>query len=238
VIYAQYRVEDSPLTVAELEQEILTDLFEPIGAVGIMVADSESKKVHLKVTHGYDRYASRAGQANVDRGANFCFEGEVDGTDASTVALDCDQLGMTPYINVLRMPDRQQTLLIGEPSKVMVGKFEASAANVHTVRTRGAMFIPFDMVALLLDKDLTAREAYLVVYPFLEDRDLIDACQPLVEFLQVGSTQPMDGNPRQVTLQDRLGLADHPVCVAVLRQRRTSVTGISLTSSPKLWPKG
>jgi hypothetical protein len=188
-----------------------------------MVADSESKTGHLKVTHGYVRYASRAGQANVDREATFCFEGEVDGTDASTVAFDRDQLGMTPYVNVLRMPDRHQTLLVGEPSKAMVGPFEASAANVHTVRASGAMFIPFELVPLLLDKDLTAREAYLVVYPFLEDRDLIHACRPLVEFLQVGSTQPTDGNPRPVTLQDRLGLADHPVRAAVLRQRQTSV---------------
>jgi hypothetical protein len=43
VIYAHYHVEDYPLTVEELEQEILTDFLEPIGAVGIMVADSESK---------------------------------------------------------------------------------------------------------------------------------------------------------------------------------------------------
>jgi hypothetical protein len=64
---------------------------------------------------------------------------------------------MTSYVNVPRMPDRHQTLLAGEPTKTMVGPFEADASNVHTVRTRGAMFIPFKIVALLLDKDLTAR---------------------------------------------------------------------------------
>jgi hypothetical protein len=52
---------------------------------------------------------------------------------------------------------------------------------------------------------------------------LVDACRPLVEFLQVASTQPSAGNSRPVTLQDRLGLADHPVLAAVLRQRRTAV---------------
>jgi hypothetical protein len=130
---------------------------------------------------------------------------------------------MTPYVNVPRMLDRHQTLLAGEPTKTMVGPFEADATNVHTVRTRGAMFIPFELVALLLDKDLTAREAFLVVYPLLEDNDLVDACRPLVEFLQVASTQPTAGNSRPVTLQDRLGLADHPFRAAVLRQRRTAV---------------
>jgi hypothetical protein len=223
VIYAQYRVEDSPLAVEELEQAILTDFLEPIRAVGIMVADSESKTSHLKLTHGYARYSSRAGQANVDRSATSCFEGGVDGTDASMVAFDRDQLVMTPYVHVPRMLDRQQTLLVGELSKAMVGPFEADAANVHTIRTRGSMFIPLELVPLLLDKDRTAREAYLVVYPLLEDNDLVDACRPLVEFLQVASTQPTDGNPRPVALQDRLGLVDHPVRAAVLRQRRTVV---------------
>jgi hypothetical protein len=60
----------------------------------------------------------------IDRGATFYFEGEVDGTDASMVAFDWDQLGMTPYVYVPRMPGRHQTLLVGEPSKAMVGPFE------------------------------------------------------------------------------------------------------------------
>jgi hypothetical protein len=63
----------------------------------------------------------------------------------------------------------------------------------------------------------------MVVYPHLEDNDLLDACRPLVEFLQVASTQLSAGNSRPVTLQDRLGLADHPVRAAFLRQRRTAV---------------
>jgi hypothetical protein len=90
LIYSHYRVEDSPPTVEELEQEILTDFLEPVGALGIMVVDLESKTNHLKITHGHARYSSRAGHANIDRGATFCFEGEVYGTDASTVAFDRD----------------------------------------------------------------------------------------------------------------------------------------------------
>jgi hypothetical protein len=129
----------------------------------------------------------------------------VDGTDAYTVAFDSGQLGMTPYVNVPRTPDRHLTLLEGEPAKEMVGPFEADAANVHTIRTRGSMFAPFDLVEFLLGKDHTAREAYLIVYPLLEDNDLLEICRPLVEFLQVASTQTTAGNPRPVSLQDRLG---------------------------------
>jgi hypothetical protein len=66
------------------------------------------------------------------------------------------------------------------------------------------MFIPFVLVKFLLGKDYTAREAYLTVYPLLDANELLDICRPLVEFLQVASIQPTDGNPRPFTLQDRL----------------------------------
>jgi hypothetical protein len=116
------------------------------------------------------------------------FEGGVDGTDSTTIAFDRDQLGLTPYINVPRMPDRHHTLLIDEPIKDVVGPFEAEDANVHTIRSRYAMLITFELVALIPGKDLTAREAYLVVYPLLEDNDILEACRPLIEFLQVALT--------------------------------------------------
>jgi hypothetical protein len=85
------------------------------------------------------------------------------------------------------------------------------------------MFIPFVLVEHLLGKDYTAREAYLTVYPLLGALDLLEIFRPLVEFLQVASTQPTDGNPRPFTLQDRLGQADYPVRPAVVTQRRTAV---------------
>jgi hypothetical protein len=144
--------------------EILSDFAEPIGAVGFMIAASGSKTGHLKITHVYAHYFSWLGRVHIDRGASFCFEGEVDCTNAFLVASDRDKLGLTPYINVPRMLDRHQLLLEGEPTKAMVGSFKANEANVHTIRSRGGMFIPFELQDFLLGKDLTARDAYLVVY--------------------------------------------------------------------------
>jgi hypothetical protein len=139
------------------------------------------------------------------------------------VVFDKDQLGLTPYVNVPRMPDRHQTLLIGEPAKAMVGPFEADKDNVHTVRTMGAMCVPFEFVECLLGKDLTSGEACLVVYRLLEDNDLFWVCCPFVDFLQVASTQLNAGNSRPVTLQDRLGKADYHVRPVVLIQCRTTI---------------
>jgi hypothetical protein len=223
VIYSQYIVEDPPPTVEELEGEILADFVEPIGAVGFMVADSGSKTSHLKLTHGYAHYSSRPGRVHIDCGAIFCFEGEVDGTDAYTVAFDRDQLDLTPYVNVSIMLDRHQALLEGDPTKAMLEPFEADESNAHTIHSRGGMFIPFELVEFLFEKDLQARDAYLVVYPLLEDNYMLEVCPSLLGSLQVASTQPTAGNHCPPTLQNRLGKVDHPVRSAVTNQRRTAV---------------
>jgi hypothetical protein len=52
---------------------------------------------------------------------------------------------------------------------------------------------------------------------------MLDISLPFLEFLQIASTQPTEGNPRPVTLQDRLGMVDYPIRPAVLIQRRTAV---------------
>jgi hypothetical protein len=114
-------------------------------------------------------------------------------------------------------------LLESEPHQPMVGPFEADEAGVHTIRTRNGMFVPYELVGLLLGRDLTAREAYMTIFPVLEDNDMLDVCLPLLQFLQVASTSPSAANPRPLTLQDRLGRADYPVRPAVVSYRREHV---------------
>jgi hypothetical protein len=85
------------------------------------------------------------------------------------------------------------------------------------------MCVPYELVEVLLSQEFTALEADLLSYPIMEDLDLFEMCIPLLEYLQIASKQPTMGNPRHPTLQDRLGLADGPVCPAVLNRRRTSI---------------
>jgi hypothetical protein len=143
--------------------------------------------------------------------------------DAYTFIVDKHQWGLTPYMNVPRTLDRHLTFLEGSPSADMVGPFEDDAANVHTIRTRSSMLFPFELMEVLLGQDVTVREAYLTAYPILEDMDLLEVCLPLLEYLQVATTQPSAGNPRPPKLHDRLGRADYPVRPAVLSQRRASI---------------
>jgi hypothetical protein len=85
------------------------------------------------------------------------------------------------------------------------------------------MFIPYDLVEVLLGQDFSSRKAYLLSYPLIEDLDLLAVCRPLLEYLQVVLTMPTDGNFNPFTLQDRLGLAYYYVHPAVLNQRCASL---------------
>jgi hypothetical protein len=85
------------------------------------------------------------------------------------------------------------------------------------------MFVPFELVEVLLGWYSTVREAFLVSYPVLKDNDMLYICLLFLDLLQIASTQPIEGNPRPVTLQDRLGMVDYPVRPVVLNQIRIAV---------------
>jgi hypothetical protein len=84
------------------------------------------------------------------------------------------------------------------------------------------MFVPYELVEVLLGQDLSAREAFLVSYPLLEDADLLEVCLSFLHYLQVASTAPSATEARPFALQDRLGL-DTPIRPAVISARRETV---------------
>jgi hypothetical protein len=139
VIYSAWRTNDSPSTVEDLQDKIITDFIAPIRAIGIMAADEGTKTGRLKATHGYERFPGLPGKSHPDRRANFAFEGDVDGTDAYTFAADKNQWGLTPYVNVPKLMERHLTLMEASPSNNMVGPYVTDEAGVHAIHTRSAI---------------------------------------------------------------------------------------------------
>jgi hypothetical protein len=219
VVYAEWWVDERLPKVTDLEDEILTDFGSPIGAVAVMMASPESTTGKLVLLHGFARYIGAPGRSNPDRRCHFCYEGGVSGQDIVTVAVDRSQFDLTAYANVPRMLDRHHSLFVGDRAKATVGPFTEDEANVHTIRSRKAMFVPYKLVEVLLGQDLSAREAFLVSYPLLEDADLLEVCLPFLQYLQVASTAPTATEARPLSLQDRLGL-DTPIRPAVINERR------------------
>jgi hypothetical protein len=115
VIYTEWRTADRAPKVANLEGDVLAAFYMPIGSVGMLVANRISKTCRLKLLHGFERYTGGVGRADPDRKVNFCFEGDIDGTDILTVQFDPNQLGLTPYVNVASSVARHFTLLKAEP---------------------------------------------------------------------------------------------------------------------------
>jgi hypothetical protein len=148
VVYLKWRTSDGAPKVDSLEADMLAGFAQPIGAVGMFVSDGHSKTGRLKLLHGFERNAGAVGRQDLDRKVNFCFEGEVDGTDIFTVPFDPNQLGMTAYVNATTTFARHLTLLESEPTQHLVGPFESTAAGVHTIRTRSSMFVPYELVRI------------------------------------------------------------------------------------------
>jgi hypothetical protein len=131
----------------------------------MFIADGNSKTGRLKLLHGFERNAGAAGRVDIDRKVNFCFEGDVEGTYIFTVTFDPHQLGMTAYVNAATTLSSHLTLLEFEPMDHMVGPFASTAAGIHTIRTRSSMFLPFELVPVLLGKDYTS---FQLAYQLLE----------------------------------------------------------------------
>jgi hypothetical protein len=223
VLYAEWRTTDVAPKTSGLEGDVIADFYLPIGAVGIFIGDDISKTGRLKLLHGFGRYTGGVGQADPDRKTNLCLEGDVDDTDILTVPFDPNQLGLTPYVNGASTFVRHLTLLQAELTKPMVEPFGDTDTGIHTVRTRSCMFVPYELVSLLLGQDYTAAEAFDVCYPLLEDEGLGGVCAPFLEFLQVASTQPYDANFRPVTLQDKMGLTRRTIRPAAIRHHRDTM---------------
>jgi hypothetical protein len=189
-----------------------------------MAASSESDTGKLVLLHGFARYIGAPDRSNPDCRGHFCYEGGVSGQDIVTVVLDRTQLELTAYVNVNvpRMLGRHHSLLEGDRAKATMGPFAEDEANVHTIRSRKAMVVPYELVEVLLGQDISAREAFLVSYPLLEDAALLEVCIPFLQYLQVASTVPSATETRPLALQDRLGL-DTPIRPALTNERLETV---------------
>jgi hypothetical protein len=70
VVYLEWRTTEGSPKVNLLEADVLADFAQPIGAVGILVADGHSKTGRIKVLHGFERNV----RAEIDCKVNFCLK--------------------------------------------------------------------------------------------------------------------------------------------------------------------
>jgi hypothetical protein len=105
----------------------------------------------------------------------------------------------------------------------MVGPFGATDAGIHTISTRTCMFVPFELVSIIMGKDYTASEAFEISHTLLEDTGLDGVCAPFLEFLQVASTHQSEEIALPVALQDEMGLVKRTIRPVVIQHRRETI---------------
>jgi hypothetical protein len=187
------------------------------------VEDDESASGHLVVAHGLQPYHGIPGRNTQDRKLLFGYEGDVTGVDIATVAMDHKQWDMTPAVNMPGTATRVLQLLGAEPEDELIGPFRASEANVRTIKTRGAAFIPYEFMPIVLGRNLTARDAYLLLVPAIIDAGLGSVFQPLIDFLTVTVVEPSATALEPLTLKPCLGKLHHVPSPAVISSRREEI---------------
>jgi hypothetical protein len=85
--------------------------------------------------------------------------GEVVGINTVTTAFDEECPASTDNIIATGTHDMAMQLLHEEPSAELLGPFPSMEANTRTVKTRSAVYIPFELVFILLGQDLPACRA-------------------------------------------------------------------------------
>jgi hypothetical protein len=87
----------------------------------------------------------------------------------------------------------------------------------------GAAFIPYEFMPIVLGRNLTARDAYLILVPAIIDAGLESVCQPLIDFLTVTVVEPSATALEPLTLKPCLGKLHHVPSPAVISSRREEV---------------
>jgi hypothetical protein len=220
-VYLNWRTTSDPTDVDDVEDDIISDFSRPIGGVGMFVQHERSATGILEVLHGFRKFPGVPGKTGRDRNQLFCYVDDVLCVDLHTVAFDEQQLETTMAVNVPATIDRVLQLLGEEPNNETIGPFRVGDATIRTISsTRGAMYIPYQYMPLVLGMELTGREACLLLLPAIINDGLQQVCKPLVDFLVVSIAKGAKDLNVPRTMQACVGLRDfHPSSSAISHRR-------------------
>jgi hypothetical protein len=74
------------------------------------------------------------------------------------------------------------------------------------VKTRAEINIPFDVVSIVLGRELSARRAYELPVPYIVAIGLDSTLKPLVDLLTIALVSPNGTTVIPVTIRDKVGL--------------------------------
>ena len=153
----------------------------------------------LTVCHRISRYPiTLQGDPEPWDGNNYAILGNAAHQQVAIVPWTVENSNREP--NNLRVLTDQALVqyLAGHPNAQTVGPYEANEDNVMEIRTRYSMIIPHRYVSLVLNTNLTPRQAWDRIYPALTRDNKVDECRPLLNFLKAALTLHAPNNVQAV----------------------------------------
>ena len=202
----EWRSGNAPLDTATLTTNVLDQFTDhPVGGIGIFVTDAHND-VRLQVLLGLRKYTRNPSDLNsILFNQSFVYVNDVMEGIGSLVGFDASMLDLTADVNVHTVA-HHKTLLDGDEALELIGPVADNAVQLETIKTRKAMFIPYELVHYVLGKNLSPRQAFMILMPIMETSGLLTVCKSLVDFLRVAGTLPAGGTAPLVA-HDKAGRA-------------------------------
>ena len=153
--YHGWRSKDAPLSRTDW-REMVSDNFADhnIGGVGVFVVQ-DSEKIALKILVGIKKYNSDpSNPLSKLLKHHFAFFGDVDGGIGEIVKVDGTMGALTSDVNVYKASHHKKKL-DDNPTTLIMGPVKDDNAQVKTFCVRKSVYIPYCLMQLVLDQDLS-----------------------------------------------------------------------------------
>ena len=186
-IYHAWRSAAGPPNEADLLELTLNNFDDMnIGAIGVFVKDTDGD-LRLRLIHGLKKYPGDIRTNSPLVNQVFGYLDDVDEGVAEVVAFDTDVLALTGEVNVCTVAHHKAVLVADATIEIVTARADGDP-QTDTIKARKSAFIPFDMVPLVIEKNLSPRQAFLVLHPYMEAAGTLAVSTPLVDFLRVAGT--------------------------------------------------
>ena len=116
----------------------------------------------LRIAHGVRKYPGSLGVDSVLRDQVFGYLDDVDKGSAEIIQFSDALFGLTGAVNVATIEHHKITLE-ADPTITVIPARADGVDHTEAIQARMTAFIPFSLVPHLIEKRLSAREAFLIV---------------------------------------------------------------------------
>lgn len=191
----KWRTKDSPLTTGILVTVVIDHFSDHnIGGIGMFIMN-ESKELQLKVLVGLKKYTKDPSSKDSTLFSHsYGYLGDVEDGNGKIIRLDVNALEMTRDVNVYKMKHYKKKLEDNESIELFPPVKEGDTEK-EKIKVWKSVFIPFILMRLVLDKDLSPWNAFLLLEATITAGKII-CCEGILGFIPVAGTMPVaNGTP-------------------------------------------